>query len=105
MLFLFKLFSVFPLWLLHALGWTLGWVVFAASPAYRRRFLANAALAGYAFAQVRGAVGQAGCMASELPRLWFGRPAPLRWQGESCIERALERARGMVFLTPHLGCF
>jgi KDO2-lipid IV(A) lauroyltransferase len=105
MLSLFKFFSVFPLWLLHGLGWALGWVVFAASATYRQRFLANAALAGYSFAQVRAAVGHAGCMTAELPRLWFGKSVPLRWQGEDCIERALGQERGMVFLTPHLGCF
>ena len=105
MVALFKLFSVFPLWLLHGLGWLLGWIVFAASPTYRQRFVANAALAGYSFAQVRAAVGHAGCMTAELPRLWFGRPVSLRWEGEDCIERALEQERGIVFLTPHLGCF
>ncbi len=105
MIRLFKLLSFFPLWLLHGLGWALGWLVFAASATYRKRFLANAALAGYSFAQVRAAVGQAGCMSAELPRLWFGAPVAVRWEGEGCLERALQNGRGIVFLTPHLGCF
>ncbi|MEI8326062.1 MAG: lysophospholipid acyltransferase family protein [Betaproteobacteria bacterium] len=105
MTLLFKLLSFFPLWLLHALGWVLGWVVFFLSSPYRRRFLANAALAGYPFAQVRTAVGHAGRMSAELPRLWFGALPPLRWEAQDCIERALQRGRGIVFLTPHLGCF
>ena len=102
---LFRFFSRWPLWLLHPLGAVLGWVVFALSPTYRRRFLANSALAGYSFSQVRAAVAHAGRMAAELPRLWMGRPTPLQWEGSSCVDSAYARGRGIVFLTPHLGCF
>lgn len=102
---MFKILSFFPLWLMHGMGRVMGWVVFAASSTYRQRFLANATLAGYSFAQVSAAVGHAGCMTTELPRIWFGKPVRLQWQGADCIERALEQQRGMVFLTPHLGCF
>ena len=94
-----------PLGLLHSLGWLLGWVAFLGSATYRRRFLANAAIAGYRFAAVRAAVGSAGCMAAELPRLWLG-PAPrVEWDNAACVDRAYEAGRGVVFLTPHLGCF
>ncbi|MFN4149273.1 MAG: lysophospholipid acyltransferase family protein, partial [Rhodocyclaceae bacterium] len=41
----------------------------------------------------------------ELPRLWFGAPVPVRWDGAEHIESALAQARGLIFLTPHLGCF
>lgn len=101
----FRLFSVFPLWLLHIIGCVLGWVAFAASGVYRQRFLANAALAGYSFAQVRAAVGHAGRMVAELPRLWLGVPVPVRIEGEPCVEQAWAAGRGVIFLTPHLGCF
>ena len=101
----FRFFSVFPLWLLHIIGCVLGWVAFAASGVYRQRFLANAALAGYSFAQVRAAVGHAGRMVAELPRLWLGAPVPVRIEGEPCVEQAWAAGRGVVFLTPHLGCF
>jgi KDO2-lipid IV(A) lauroyltransferase len=102
---LFRFFSRWPLWLLHPLGAVLGWVVFALSPTYRKRFLANSALAGYSFSQVRAAVAHAGRMAAELPRLWMGLPTPLQWEGSSCVDDAYARGRGIVFLTPHLGCF
>ena len=102
---LFKLLSAMPLWLLHAGGRVLGWIVFLGSPAYRQRLIANAALAGYGFASVRGAVGSAGCMTAELPRLWMGAPVPCEWENEGCVERAYAAGRGIVFLTPHLGCF
>ena len=77
---LFRIVSLCPLWLLHGLGAAMGWLVFWASPTYRRRFLENAALAGYAFAQVRAAVAHAGRMAAESPRLWWG-ALPARLKG------------------------
>ena len=101
----FRFFSVFPLWLLHIMGAAMGWVAFAASPTYRRRFLANAALAGYSFGAVRAAVAHAGRMVAELPRLWLGAPLPCRIEGEACVEQGYAAGRGILDLTPHLGCF
>ena len=101
----FRFFSVFPLWLLHALGAALGWVAFAASSTYRRRFVANAALAGYPLGAVRAAVGHAGRMVAELPRLWLGAPLPCRLEGTAWVDAAYAAGRGVVFLTPHQGCF
>ena len=102
---LYRLVSGWPLWLLHALGSSLGWLTWLASPRYRRRFIDNARQAGYALTQVRGAVGQAGCMALEAARLWFGPPVPVQWPAHSPIDAAYAAGRGIVFLTPHLGCF
>ena len=101
----FRIFSIFPLWLLHALGAAMGWVAFCASPTYRRRFLANSARAGYSFGAVRAAVAHAGRMVAELPRLWLGAPLPCGMVGEACVEQAYAAGRGIVFLTPHQGCF
>jgi KDO2-lipid IV(A) lauroyltransferase len=102
---LFRLLSWLPLWLLHALGWVLGWLVYALSPTYRRRFRDHLAQAGVGWAQARAAVGQAGMLALELPRLWLGAPVALQWLGAQHIEQALAQGRGIVFLTPHLGSF
>lgn len=101
----FRFFSVFPLWVLHALGAAVGWVAFAASPTYRRRFLANSSLAGYSFGAVHKAVGHAGRMVAELPRLWLGAPMPCGVKGEACVDAAYAAGHGIVFLTPHQGCF
>ena len=103
--FVFRFFSILPLWLLHALGAAMGWASFLVSSVYRRRFVENAALAGYRFAQVRAAVAHAGRMAAELPRLWLGAAPPCRIEGEACLQQAYAAGRGVVFLTPHLGCF
>lgn len=101
----FRIFSIFPLWLLHVMGVAMGWVAFCASPTYRRRFLENSARAGYSFGAVRTAVAHAGRMVAELPRLWLGAPLPCGMVGEACVEQAYAAGRGIVFLTPHQGCF
>ena len=102
---LFRAFALLPLPLLHALGAVVGWLSFLASATYRRRFLDNARQAGYSLAQVGRAVGEAGKLLAELPRLWFGRPVHIEWDGAALIAAALAHGRGIVFLTPHLGCF
>lgn len=105
MLTLFRLVSGWPLALLHGVGGLLGWLTWLASPTYRRRFAENAAQAGYPFATVRPAVAHAGRMAAETPRLWFGPPVPMQWQGTESVDAAYAARKGVVFLTPHMGCF
>src|SRR6218665_69032 len=119
-----RFFSVLPLWLLHALGAALGWLAFCASARYRQRFCAHAALAGYSFGAGRAAVAHAGRMVAglprlwlgaavavaggmvaDLPRLWLGAPLPCRLEGGACVEQAYAAGRGIVYLTPHQGCF
>ena len=102
---LFKLVSAWPLWLIHALGAALGWLVFLASGVYRRRFLANARQADMGWRQWFGAVGESGKLVAELPRLWLGRPVPVQCLGTEHVDEALALGRGVVFLTPHMGCF
>lgn len=105
MIALFRLLSHLPLWLLHAGGWVLGWLAFLVSGEYRQRLLENAALAGVALGDRVRAVGEAGKLIFELPRLWLGQAVPIQWDGAQHVEAALASGRGIVFLTPHLGCF
>ncbi len=105
MITLFKMMSVLPLWLVHGLGWGMGWLVFAVSGVYRQRFLANAHQAGMTWRQWQGAVGESGKLVAELPRLWLGRSVTVLWDGARHVEDALALGRGVVFLTPHMGCF
>ena len=99
-----------PLRHLHALGAALGWAAYLLSPSYRRRLVANAKLAGLSAAERRAAVAEAGRMVTELPRLWL-RPRdraiedPVQWDGTALLEDLLGRGRGLLVLTPHLGCF
>ncbi|HSV82320.1 MAG TPA: lysophospholipid acyltransferase family protein [Ramlibacter sp.] len=87
------------------LGAFLGWLAFLLSPTYRRRFLANASQAGYRFSEVRRAVAEAGKLVLEIPRLWFGRASRVSWEGAEHVEAARATGRGVLLLTPHLGCF
>ena len=87
---LFRLLSRLPLGVLHGLGWGLGWLVFATSGVYRRRFQAHARQAGCSARAWRAAVGQAGMLVAVA--VADGEEARaidvLRRQGAEKIERA-----------------
>lgn len=109
MAFLFRLLSHFPLPVLHNLGAAMGWLIWLASPTYRRHMRENLALAG--FPAVRSAaIAEAGKGLFELPRLWL-RPQSevvgriVRVSGREWLDAAMASAKGAQFLTPHLGCF
>lgn len=101
----FVVLSQFPLPLLHALGWVLGWLSFLLSGRYRRRLFEHAKQAGFSRRVALASVGESGKLVAELPRLWLGRPVRVGWEGASCIEAAQAHGAGVLFLTPHLGCF
>ena len=101
----FKVLSFLPLVVLHGMGWLLGWWVFLLSATYRRRLIANVRQAGVERQSWMQAVGAAGQLVAELPRLWMGAPVSVVWSGEEHIENALQLGNGILFLTPHLGCF
>jgi Kdo2-lipid IVA lauroyltransferase/acyltransferase len=84
----FRFFSLWPLWALHALGCFGGWAAWLFSGRYRRRFLDNARQAGLGWRAVWGAVGHAGRMSAELPRLWLGRTPPLLWADDRAAAEA-----------------
>lgn len=110
MALVFRLLSRLPLALLHALGGLLGWIVYLASSTYRKRFQANVAQAGLPWSAARPAIAAAGRMAAELPWLWVGQRgkrlgSALQWEGGELIAAALAEKRGLVMLTPHMGCF
>ena len=105
---LFRALSVFPLPMLHALGSALGWLVYLASPSYRRRLRTNLEQAGFGQYR-RQAVAEAGKAIVELAFVWCARPERVarhatveNWE---LVQARLDAGRGIVFLTPHLGCF
>jgi len=106
---LFRLLSFLPLPLLHNLGALLGWAAWLLSPTYRRHLRDNAALAG-AGAAASASVAEAGKSLLELPKIWL-RPHDevvervVRVSGWELVEEARKLGRGILFLTPHLGCF
>jgi len=102
---LFQLLSGWPLPLLHLFGAGIGWLTWLLSPTYRRRFAENARQAGYRPGEVRRAVAEAGKLVAETPRLWFGRMPAIEWENAELIAALRAQGRGILFLTPHLGCF
>jgi KDO2-lipid IV(A) lauroyltransferase len=99
-----------PLWILHAVGGGVGWLIYALSPSYRRDFKAHAALASVPGPAARRAIAEAGRLLLELPYLWLRAPdaplqPPVQWDGAALIAAAHARGRGIVFLTPHIGSF
>jgi len=105
MLTFFKLLGRLPLPLLHALGWCLGWLIWLLGPTYRRRWREHTAQARLGRGVRWASVGAAGQQMAELPRIWFGAPVPLRWDGAEHVEAVLRQRQGLLLLTPHLGCF
>lgn len=108
LVFLFRIISVFPLPVLHALGSALGWLVYLTSPSYRRRLRANLDHAGYGRHR-RAAIAEAGKSIIELAFVWCADPARVNRhvavEDWDLVQRALDAGQGIVFLTPHLGCF
>ncbi len=111
--FLFHLLGRLPLRLLHDLGVLLGWAAWLASPAYRRHLKENLALAynpAEAAAILPAAIAHAGRGVMELPYLWTRPKAEVvglvtQVTGWELIEAAWQRGDGILFFTPHLGCF
>jgi Kdo2-lipid IVA lauroyltransferase/acyltransferase len=102
---LFKLCAHLPLGVLHALGAAMGWLSYGLSGVYRQRFASNLQQAGLTRSQIQGAVAQSGKTIAELPRLWMGAPLPTTIDGAQLVDAALAAGKGVLFLTPHLGCF
>ena len=111
MVSLLKAFAVLPLWFYHALGTGIGWLIYAASPRYRRILKANLSAAGYDSIAVRRAVvAESGKGLAELLPVWFRTQANAaglmrELSVGDVIERAQARGKGIIFVTPHLGCF
>ena len=109
--FLMSLAAQVPLPILCALGCVLGWLIYGASPTYRRHLRDNLRAAGYADAATRrAAIAGAGRLLAELPAVWLRPRAEVaalvrRVDGREHVDAAHAAGKGIVFLTPHLGCF
>jgi KDO2-lipid IV(A) lauroyltransferase len=105
---LFRILSFLPLRALHALGAALGWIVYLLSPSHRRRLRENLERAGYT-GHLRAAIAESGKAIMELPFVWCAPQARVTrhvtMENWELVQRQLDAGRGIVFLTPHLGCF
>jgi KDO2-lipid IV(A) lauroyltransferase len=105
---LFRLLSRLPLPVLHAIGTVAGRLVYLASPSYRRRLRENIGRAGYP-QDLSAAISASGKSMFELPFVWCASPQRVlrtaRIENWALAQAALDAGRGVIFLTPHLGCF
>jgi KDO2-lipid IV(A) lauroyltransferase len=112
----FDLAAHLPLTVLHRLGVLLGWITYALSRTYARRTRENLAhaLTGRPGPEIRrtlhASIGEAGKGVAELPWLWRRPQAEVAASIRAChgwehVEAARAQGRGVIFLTPHLGCF
>ncbi len=107
--------SRMPLAVLHFFGAGLGWAVYLLSPTYRRRCRENLQISGLCAEKaaarrvLHSAVAEAGKGIAELCKIWFGDEAELH-RLVTCddwpvVEAAQRVGKGIIFLTPHIGCF
>ena len=110
---LLRVLSWLPLGPLQWAGDVAGRLVARVSSRYRHQIAENLTQAGYPAASDRALVarvaGQAGRGALELAHVWM-RPqaevlARTRATGWNHVEAARAAGKGIVFMTPHLGCF
>ena len=113
---LFEILSWLPLRVLHGAGALLGPLVYRSSPGYARRLRENLSLCctGMSSAEfleiLRSSISEVGKALLELPWAWR-RSLPeieSRVRGVSGwehVEAAQASGRGVIFLTPHMGCF
>ncbi len=111
MLLLCRLIAALPLAAVHRLGAALARVAMVLARGERRRLEANLRQAGYLDPALRRTVvEESGKTVLELPWIWL-RPQQELFAlvrevvNEELFLAAKERGKGIIFLTPHLGCF
>ena len=100
---------------LHRCGAFLGWMVYLASPVYAARMRANLTASGiYPDSDareraLRASIAEIGKGVTEIAKVWFDDEAAVMRLVEcrdwALVEEAQRGGRGIIFLTPHLGCF
>ena len=110
MVFILRLISRLPLGLVHLLGGWLGRLIYLLSPTYRRHLGENMAQAGIEPTLRGAAVAEAGKQMLELSRIWLrtledAKAQVVEAEGWEHVVAAQAAGKGIIFLTPHLGCF
>ena len=95
---------------MQALGGVLGTLVWWSSKSYREQFKRNADLLDLSPEVRRKALLNAGTMLTELPWMWLRSPSittqsHVNWDGLELFEASLAKGKGVIILSPHLGCW
>ena len=113
---IFKPLSYLPLCTLHGLGTALGGLLFYCMPQAKKRAIANITQSQLTTdsAEIkeiaRKSFAELGKTIFETPTIWQKNEADLlclvqQIHGWEIIKTALQKGKGIIFLTPHLGCF
>lgn len=113
---IFKPLSYLPLRLLHCLGAALGWLLFYCMPQAKKRAIANIRQSQLAKNPAdikkiaRKSFAEIGKTMFETPMIWQKKEADIlclvqQIHGWENVNNALQTGKGIIFLTPHLGCF
>lgn len=111
-----RLLARVPLSWTHAAGAAIGWIVYLLSPSYAARLRENLLQSRVWRDEpeyrrlLHENIAESGKAGTELMPVWF-RPASearklvVSVQSLSLVEEAERRGKGIIYLTPHLGCF
>ena len=113
---LLRLFARLPLPAIHFVGVIAGWLTYWSSSSYAARLRDNLRNSGLCRGEkdfrllLRSSIAEAGKGLAETFAVWFrDEETVLDWvrecRGWQHVEDALAKGKGIVFLTPHLGCF
>ncbi|HEX5539272.1 MAG TPA: lysophospholipid acyltransferase family protein [Methylophilaceae bacterium] len=111
-----RLYATLPLPVIHCSGWAVGWIMYLSDKKFARRLKKNLGLVRIASGAaerrhlVHRCALEIGKSVMETFAIWFKpQQAALKWVRECCgwehVESALAQKRGIIFLTPHLGCY
>ena len=111
-----RLLAHLPLAWLHAAGAILGRLIYWSTPVYAERFRSNLRSSGICSGEEQcnrlldAAIAETGKGVTELIAIWFGSDEKVSHlvvdvEGWEAAEAARARGKGVIFLTPHLGCF
>jgi KDO2-lipid IV(A) lauroyltransferase len=114
--FILKIIAMLPLPIIHGLGIIIGWISYWSDVKFSRRIRNN--LHNIKFCPnlkaharlVRLNVGETGKGILETVAIWLkSERSVLKWvkncEGWQHVEAALAAKKGIIFLTPHLGCY
>ena len=116
LLFFIAIFFKLPLFVLHLLGALFGHIAYQFDRRFKERIDINLKRA-FASSDVSDlkkltslAIREIGKCLMEAPAIWFNSPQKNFCWVKKCygwehVEAALKKKKGIIFLTPHLGCF
>lgn len=112
---LLRLFARLPLRWLHGAGVAVGWLAYGLSPVYAKHMKENLRKSGVCNDErarrrlLRAVIAETGKGVTELIAVWFGTEDRVSrlvtCSAWPVVESARREGRGIIFLTPHLGCF